>query len=307
MTVIDESALVPETRRTEPDRRRRAVTRMSVAAVVCALALVVLATVFVGTRPGQRVDNAALRGQIVQHPRDAGRTERVLRTISVGSLLLLGAALMGIALVRGRLHLALGVGAVIAGSNITTQAFKALVTRPHLISDSHLIAFNTLPSGHSTVAASLAAALVLVAPVRLRPLAATLGALYASGIAAGTLAAGWHRPSDAVAAFAVVGIWTFGVSAVLVGWRGTGSPRVSVGLPGLVIGAILVLALAFGVISVSTTIDSANGIHTVRLGLAYVAALASIVVIGVVFFVSEVLLLRGVSLDAPSRDRSTWT
>lgn len=286
---------------------------MSVAAVLCALALLVLATVFVGTRPGQRVDNAALRGQVVQHPRAAARSERVLRTISVGSLLLLGAALMGIALVRGRLHLALGVGAVIAGSNITTQVFKALMTRPHLIPGSHLIsgphliAFNTLPSGHSTVAASLAAALVLVAPVRLRPLAATLGALYASGIAAGTLAAGWHRPSDAVAAFAVVGIWTFGVSAVLVGWRGTGSPRVSVGLPGLVIGAILVLALAFGVISVSTTIDSANGIHTVRLGLAYVAALASIVVIGVVFFVSEVLLLRGVSLDAPSRDRSTWT
>lgn len=301
------SVLMPRKGGTEPDRRRRIVIRLSVAALLCALALVVLAALFVGTRSGQRVDNAALRGQVVQHPRTAHRSDRVLRTISVGSLVFLGAALMGIALVRGRGHLALGVGAVIAGSNITTQVFKALVTRPDLIPGSHLIAFNTLPSGHSTVAASLAAALVLVAPVRLRPLAATVGALYACGIAAGTLAAGWHRPSDAVAAFAVVGMWTFGVCAVLVTWRGTGSPRVSVGLPGLMIGAILVLALAFGMITVSTTIDSAEGIHTVRLGIAYVAALASIVVVGVMFLVSEVLLLRGVSLDAPPRDRSTWT
>src|SRR6476661_7953136 len=141
--------------------------------------------------------------------------------------------------------------------------------------------FNTLPSGHSTVAASLAAALVLVVPVRLRPLAATLGGLYAGGIAAMTLAAGWHRPSDAVSAFAVVGMWTFGVSALLVALRGTGEPRASEGLPGLVIGAVLVLGLAFGVITLSTTISSADGLHIVRIGLAYVLALGSIVVVAV--------------------------
>ena len=114
---------------------------------------------------------------------------------------------------------------MILGSNVTTQVFKALVHRPSLIQDPAIIAVNTLPSGHSTVAASLAAALVLVVPVRLRPLAATLGALYAAGIAAMTLAAGWHRPSDAVSVFAVVGIWTFGVCALLVARRGIGVPR----------------------------------------------------------------------------------
>ena len=85
-----------------------------------------------------------------------------------------------------------------------------------------------------------------------------------------TLAAGWHRPSDAVSAFAVVGIWTFGVSAVLVARRGTGDPARPEGLPGLVIGAVLVLGLAFGVITLSTTIDTADGLHIVRIGLAYV-------------------------------------
>lgn len=297
----------PGARVPERIRRRRVVVRCVVAALLCVIALVALTAVFVQTRTGQRVDDAALRGQVVEHPRAEARTDRVLRTISVGSLITLGGALVGIALVRGRWNLALGVGAVIAGSNITTQVYKAIVDRPPLIRGEHLIAFNTLPSGHSTVAASLAAALILVVPVRLRPLAATFGALYACGIAAGTLAAGWHRPSDAIAAFAVVGIWVAIVCAVLVAARGTGSPRVSVGLPGLVVGAVLVLGLAFGVITVSTTLNSAEGIHTVRLGLAYMAALGSIVFVGVIFLMSEVLLLRGVSLDAPARDRSRWT
>lgn len=305
MTVIDDHHALGGA---ELGRRRRAVARLVVAAMFCALSLLALTAVFVETRTGQRVDDGALRGRVVQHQRTAQRSDRLLRTISVGSLTFFGISLVGIALVRGRWNLAVGVGAVIAGSNITTQVYKAFVDRPHLlVGVNNLIPFNTLPSGHSTVAASLAAALVLVAPVRLRAPAATLGALYACGIAAMTLAAGWHRPSDALSAFAVVGIWTFGVSAVLVQVRGTGSPRVHEGLPSLLIGMIVVLAVAFGVITVSSTIDTANGLHAVRLGLAYVVALASIVAVGVAFIVTEVLLLRGISLDAPRRDRSTWT
>ena len=46
-----------------------------------------------------------------------------------------------------------------------------------------------------------------------------------------------------------------------------------------------------------------DGIHIVRIGLAYVVALASIVVVAVAFMVSEVLLLRHVSLDRPSNPR----
>ena len=283
----------------EPVDARHVVTRFAIAAVVCAVLLIGLAVVFVGTRPGQRLDNAALSGRVVQHPRTAERSSRLLRTISVGSLAFFGGAIIAVALARGRWHLALAAGAVILGANVTTQVFKTLVHRPDLV-DSPFIAFNTLPSGHSTVAASLAAALVLVVPVRRRPLAATFGGLYAGGIAAMTLAAGWHRPSDAVSAFAVVGIWTFGVSAVLVAVRGTGAPRAPEGLPGLLIGAVLVLGVAFAVVTLSTTISTADGLHIVRIGLAYVVALLSIVAVAVGFMVSEVFLLRHVSLDRPS-------
>jgi membrane-associated phospholipid phosphatase len=280
-------------------RRRRVVVRLVVAAVICAVLLVGLAAVFVRTRPGQRLDDAALSGRVVQHPRTAERSDRLLRTISVGSLAFFGGAIMVVALARGRWHLALGAGAVVAGANVTTQVFKAILQRPELVANP-LIDFNTLPSGHSTVAASLAAALVLVVPVRMRPVAATLGGLYAGGIAAMTLAAGWHRPSDAVSAFAVVGIWTFGVSAVLVARRGTGAPRAPEGLPTLIVGAVLVLGLGFAAVTLSTTISTAEGLRVVRIGAAYVLALLSIVAVAVGFMVSEVVLLRHVSLDRPS-------
>ncbi|MGZ4677274.1 MAG: phosphatase PAP2 family protein [Acidimicrobiia bacterium] len=285
--------------------RRSAVRRLGIAAVLCSFVLVAFAAVFVGTRAGQRVDDAALEGRVVQHRRTAARSDTLLRTISVGSLAVFGASLVGVALVRGRGHLAVGVAAIIGGANVTTQLFKAAVHRPDLLHDG-VIPFNTLPSGHSTVAASLAAALIVVVPVRLRPWAATLGALYAAGIATMTLAAGWHRPSDAVSAFAVVGIWTFGVCAVLVAIRGTGSPRAPEGLPGLLVGAIAVLGLGFTVVIATSTISSADGLHIVKIGIAYLLAALSIVVVGVAFIVTEVLLLRGVSLDAPSR-RSAWT
>jgi hypothetical protein len=295
---------VPTSRPAMAVDQRRIVARLGIAAILCAFLLVGLAAVFVGTRPGQRLDNAARSGQIVQHPRTAERSDRLLRTISVGSLAFFGVAIMAVAAARGRWHLAIGAGTVILGANVTTALFKELLHRPQFVNQP-LIPFNTLPSGHSTVAASLAAALVLVVPVRLRPVAATLGGLYAGGIAAMTLAAGWHRPSDAVSAFAVVGIWTFGVSAMLVARRGVGEPRVPEGLPTLVIGAVLVLALAFGAITLSTTIDTADGLHIVRIGLAYVVALGSIVAVAVAFMVSEVLLLRNVSLDSPSRRTPT--
>ena len=283
---------------------RRVVSRLGIAAVTSAFILVIVAAVFVGTRSGQRIDNAALSGRVVQHSRTAARSDRLLRTISVGSLALFGAALMAVALARGRGHLAIGVGAVIIGSNVTTEVFKWLIHRPPLTNDPHLV-FNTLPSGHSTVAASLAAALVLVVPVRLRPLAATVGGLYAGGIAAMTLAAGWHRPSDAVSAFAVVGIWTFGVSAALVAARGTGTPRASEGLPGLVMGAVAVPGAR---VRRDHVVDDDRHCrqHPHRPHRARVHDGAAVDRRGRgAFMFSEVLLLRRVSLDRPSDPSAT--
>src|SRR5262249_47992480 len=66
---------------------------------------------------------------------------------------------------------------------------------------------NSLPSGHATVAASVAVALVLVLPPRARGIGALIGAGYAAFVGVATMSAGWHRPSDSIAAFLIVGLW----------------------------------------------------------------------------------------------------
>ncbi|GAB3939397.1 hypothetical protein GCM10027614_21530 [Micromonospora vulcania] len=57
------------------------------------------------------------------------------------------------------------------------------------------------------MAASVAVALVLVLPPKVRAVGAFLGAAYAAAAGVATLSAGWHRPSDALAAFLLVGVW----------------------------------------------------------------------------------------------------
>jgi peptidoglycan/LPS O-acetylase OafA/YrhL len=66
---------------------------------------------------------------------------------------------------------------------------------------------NSLPSGHTTTAASVAIALVLVLPRQVRAWGALLAAGYAAVAGVATLSAGWHRPSDAIASMLIVGAW----------------------------------------------------------------------------------------------------
>src|SRR5690606_26410422 len=57
---------------------------------------------------------------------------------------------------------------------------------------------------------------VLVLPAQLRGVAALAGAGYAALAGVATLSAGWHRPSDAVAALLIVGAWAALAGLVLV-------------------------------------------------------------------------------------------
>jgi len=66
------------------------------------------------------------------------------------------------------------------------------------------------------VAASVAVALVLALPARLRGVGGVVGAGFTALAGVATLSAGWHRPSDAVAALLVVGAWASAAGAVLV-------------------------------------------------------------------------------------------
>ena len=189
------------------DRRRGVVAVALLVAAASFVGVWVLWRVFVVTLDGQEVENAAFQGARYGQTQLWRVAERVLDVVSVGFIVavLLGAML--IAVLRRRWSLAVQVAVLMIGANLTTQVLKHTVFyRPELGVEASY--GNTLPSGHTTAAASVSAALLLVVPPRVRPYAAVLGAGYTTATGISTLIGQWHRPSDVVAAVLVVLAWT---------------------------------------------------------------------------------------------------
>lgn len=175
------------------------------AAVTCVAGVAGLYLVAIRTAAGQNYDDRGL-GTLdrAANPIAYEATEELLRTIEVSSLVLLGLGIIALALLRGRVALAIAAGATIVGANVTTQILKRGLERPPLDGE---LATNSFPSGHVTVATSLALALVLVVSSPVRPIAAVVGGVYAAAIGAAVLLLAWHRPSDVIGAYLVAAGW----------------------------------------------------------------------------------------------------
>ncbi len=169
---------------------------------------------FVLSRTGRAADMGALEGAEFGRNQLWTAAEQVLDVISVPLLAAVLIATVLLAVLRRRVVLGVQVALIMGGANLTTQVLKRWVLdRPDVgIDADHLVP--SLPSGHTTAAASVAVALLLVVPRRLRPLTAVAGALYTVVTGVSTLVAGWHRPSDVVAAVLVVLAWAGVASAV---------------------------------------------------------------------------------------------
>ncbi|MER7168920.1 phosphatase PAP2 family protein [Micromonospora sp. NPDC000207] len=171
-------------------------------------AFVVLWRLAVHTPLGQWLDTVALTGNQIGRAQVTGPVNKILNAMSVVSLLAATAFIGFIALIRGRVALAITATLLIGGANITTQILKYGMDRPDFgVDPERAFVGNSLPSGHTTVAASVAVALMLVLPPKVRVLGTVLAAGYAAIAGVATLSASWHRPSDAVAAYLVVGVW----------------------------------------------------------------------------------------------------
>jgi membrane-associated phospholipid phosphatase len=133
---------------------------------------------------------------------------RALETVTVPVMIAVLAIGAVIALVRRRPGLLVHMAVLVGGANVTTQVLKALLERTDLTDGVDTTA-NSYPSGHTTLAASVAFALVIVMPRRLRPPVAILGALWVSAAGLGTIASSWHRPSDVLGALFVAAGWCF--------------------------------------------------------------------------------------------------
>jgi membrane-associated phospholipid phosphatase len=130
---------------------------------------------------------------------------------------LFGAVLVLVAVVRRRPKLAVAIAAALIGANVTTQLLKPLLAHARVatVPGAPRISAASWPSGHATAAMSLALAAALVAPARVRPYIAALGALFAIAVSYSFLALKWHYPSDVFGGFLVAGAWALLVVGAL--------------------------------------------------------------------------------------------
>jgi hypothetical protein len=180
----------------------------------------------VQTEIGQRIDQAALEGgrQAPESAQDAA--DRLLRLVSIGSLLAATAALSALAWLRRRPGLLLIPAAVIGLSLLATEVFKYVVfERPDLITDPQLRA-NSYPSGHTTVAVGIGLAAVLVAPPRLRTTVGFAAAGLAAVAGVFVVTADWHRPSDPIGSYLLTLSTAAACMAALRLWQPAGRTRV---------------------------------------------------------------------------------
>ncbi|MDQ4501666.1 phosphatase PAP2 family protein [Sinomonas sp. ASV322] len=178
-----------------------------VAALASALGVAGTYGFFVRTTTGQYIDESALDEAIGVYGKAGKAALGYLDALPTLAVVLGGAGLLYAAIVKRRWFAAAVALSSAVAANIITQALKAYVfTRP--FRGIETLMENSLPSGHTTLAASAAAAVFLVASPAKRPFVAFAGSTFAIAAGGATLVNQWHRPADVVAAFLVVAACT---------------------------------------------------------------------------------------------------
>jgi membrane-associated phospholipid phosphatase len=226
-------------------RRESAAAPLTAAAGAVGV-FVAVAVVALRTSGGQRLDHEAMTTVVA-----GGNAEvtvlSLLGRVSIGAVLAVSVACVVLAIMRGRVRLAVAALIVIVGANLTTQVLKHVVLERSVF---EIIAPNSLPSGHTTVVAGSVGALLLVAPRALRLVVVLPGAFAVTLTGASTVVAGWHRPADIVAALAVCLAWT-AVGAIYAGGTHHSASGVLIGsLVGAAVAVVMLVAIgvrpAFG-------------------------------------------------------------
>lgn len=284
----------------------QSVRRLLLVAVASAAGVGLLYVVAVRSPLGQALEDLVLWGRPTGDAEAVELAWRALATLNLAVAAGATAGLAGVALAVGRPFLAFGVVVAIAGANLTTQLLKEVVLdRPNLVGSGAYAYGNSFPSGHVTLAASLALAALLVAPRRLRSLVALGGAAYVGVVGISTLTAGWHRLADAVGAILVALAWSGLVAAVVVATRGSmprrtwhaGSSRLATRI--LLVGALGLFGVAVGVLAYAWVTRAGAGTLADGLEAPLAYALAVVILAAGALLASASLLwaLRGVNLE----------
>lgn len=283
------------------------ITALSICAVSI-LAFRVVWTLFVLSPEGRLTDHDAMlgaqRGQTALWP----TFYAVLEAISTPFLVIVVLGSFALGLLRRRWIVAIQVVLLVGGSNLTTQLLKQnLLELP--FDDPLPAVSNSLPSGHTTVAASLAVAVLFTVSRRWRPLTAVLGLAYAAIVGITTVIGQWHRPSDVIAAYLVVAAWAAIVCVIISldgkevfvaqqdksGWdSGRPASRAITTTAAMFVAVALIGALAaiFGYLRTSALDEPAQS--SGELTVAFVGGAAGIITIAALVF-AGLLVLRSMA------------
>ena len=196
-----------------------------VACFACVLALGLLAIAAYSFGPLERFDARTLVDLSLQlETRPYRAAEGIAGLADPLPLLAMLVAVCTFALALGRRREALAAAVVVAGANVTTQVLKGLLAHPRFqpYAEFHQPWPNAFPSGHMTAAASIAVALMLVAPRGVWPLAAATGVVFAGLVGVSVIALEWHYPSDVLGGILVAAGWGFAALAACRIFEGDG-------------------------------------------------------------------------------------
>ena len=267
------------------------------AAAVCAAAFAVLLVVAYGSDGARWLDASGLQGFLgLQRPSVSSLTSWLASLGDPLQVGLIGGALAVVAFARGRPRVALFVLALLAATSVSSQVLKAVLAYPRyegMIDGAH-ISPAAFPSGHATAAMSLAIALVVVMPRRLRPAAAVVGVALALAVSFSIVSLGWHFPSDVVGGYLLATGWALVLLSGLLWanarwpqrtWRtglAAGSRRAvealaAVGLAAILVGTAVALAAAavVAVVMRPTDFTAYAQDHTAFLAVAGAIALSA--------------------------------
>ncbi len=190
----------------------------ALAAVACLVALGCAGAIAYGSDTAQRLDAAALHGLEALDGGTIGHLASVLAQLGGPPALLV--ALVSTVFLGwhwGRRRQALAAAAVLIGANVTTQVLKVVLAHPRYqpILGVNQVDAAAFPSGHATSAMSIAVAMLLVAPERLRAVAGAAGAAIFLAVSISILILGWHYPSDVLGGILVAAAFGFAALALL--------------------------------------------------------------------------------------------
>jgi membrane-associated phospholipid phosphatase len=188
------------------------------AALLCAVAIVPLGVAAYAVGPVESFDGRLLFD--LRRETGLGHTfgAAFVNCGDLAALLVMLAAVCAIGLGFGRRREVLAAVVVVAGANVTTQVLKSVLAhvRDKAFAHGYELPWpDSFPSGHTTAAASIALALLLVVPAAHRLLAAGVGAALVAAVGLSVVILGWHYPSDVLGGLLVVATWGFAAVAYL--------------------------------------------------------------------------------------------